>query len=183
MINLSQSLCLFGGISRSLGMVSYRSIKTEVDPVTVVLLHSALSCVVSVPLMGTVSFENNVFFMQTLLSNPNYSSDSKAGLAFNCRSLGLFRRSVRNSYNSNIQLQCCREVYIAWVSIYCTEHWYNRFRFILIIYTFWPWALRSQYFYQRIIDGQVPQSSCNVLRLSLIFKVLYLSFEYFKRLC
>ena len=57
MINTEQSLCLFGGISRSLGMVSYRSIKTEVDPVTVVLLHSALSCVVSVPLMGTVSFE------------------------------------------------------------------------------------------------------------------------------
>merc|ERR1712242_292369 len=45
------SLCVFGGISRSLGMVSYRSIKSDVDPITVVLLHATLSCVVSVPLM------------------------------------------------------------------------------------------------------------------------------------
>ena len=82
-------------------MVSYRSIKTEVDPVTVVLLHSALSCVVSVPLMGTVSFEANVKFMQMLSSNLNYSSDAKAGVAFNYRSLGIFRRSVCDRYNSH----------------------------------------------------------------------------------
>lgn len=46
------SLCVFGGMSRSLGMVSYRQIKSEVDPVTVVLIHATMSALVSVPLMG-----------------------------------------------------------------------------------------------------------------------------------
>ena len=64
------SLCIFGGVSRSLGMVSYRSIKSDVDPITVVLLHATLSCVVSVPLMGTVSlfYFRNAFFMSTVRS-------------------------------------------------------------------------------------------------------------------
>ena len=35
-------------------MVSYRQIKTEVDPVTVVLFHATLSVAVSIPLMGKV---------------------------------------------------------------------------------------------------------------------------------
>ena len=74
---------MFGGISRSLGMVSYRSIKSDVDPITVVLLHATLSCVVSVPLMGTVSlfYFTNAFFMFSATST-RINRDKNRALQF-----------------------------------------------------------------------------------------------------
>ncbi|CAG5085440.1 Oidioi.mRNA.OKI2018_I69.PAR.g10896.t1.cds [Oikopleura dioica] len=48
---LGFGLCAVAGLSRSIGMTMYRKIKVEIDPVTIVLVHSVMTVIAVIPIM------------------------------------------------------------------------------------------------------------------------------------
>ena len=43
--------CMLSGLTRSFGMATYRQIKSEVDPITVVFMHAVLTSIAALPVM------------------------------------------------------------------------------------------------------------------------------------
>ncbi|CBY35013.1 unnamed protein product [Oikopleura dioica] len=51
LVGLGFGLCAIAGLSRSVGMTMYRKIKVEIDPVTIVLVHSLMTVIAVIPVM------------------------------------------------------------------------------------------------------------------------------------